>query len=156
MTAVLPLEPTFGRCRRCGKLSSLTAAFCPRCGIRLREVSDGLQAEVLDDEPVTGNWEILDSASPRGPWPVMSMPTIPPIPVIPKAPSLPFAPIVPNWSASRYGGRRKRIWLPILIGFFVVRGLAAVGTHTANVRSSAYSPTPPLHTTQVNVSHPRH
>src|SRR5690348_9222392 len=90
------------RCGRCGKMSPMTAAFCPRCGVRLRDVSALLQAEILDAEPVvpppppplpTGSWEVLDPP-PLRPSPV--------IPVIPKAPRpLSFAPPAPSWSAPR-------------------------------------------------------
>ena len=161
MTAgVMPLEPTLGRCRRCGRLSRLTAAFCPRCGIRLGEVPDALQAEILDDEPATGNWEILDSNPLRQPWPVMPIPPMPAIPVIPKARPLPFGSIAPSWSASRRPfARRNRIWLPIVIGFIIVRGMASVATHSSSARSYV-APTPPVPpippTYYQSASSPRH
>ena len=140
------------RCGRCGKMAPVTAAFCPRCGVRLRDVSPVLQAEVLDTEPVRAqeNWEVLDP------------PSIPPlraIPVIPKAPPLPRASAgpmwtgprpatPPSWSAPRPAApaTKKRPWVWILLGVFVIRGLAAVGTRTTTQSSSPprYTPSPPV------------
>src|SRR5215813_10837809 len=48
MTGVMEVQKE--RCGRCGKMSPVTAAFCPRCGVRLRDVSPILQA---DDPPGT-------------------------------------------------------------------------------------------------------
>src|SRR4051812_20268844 len=47
------------RCERCGKLSPVTAAFCPRCGRQLRPPP----ASWVEAEPVDPAWEILAEPS---------------------------------------------------------------------------------------------
>jgi hypothetical protein len=129
------------RCGRCGKVSPVTAAFCPRCGVRLRDVSPVLQAEVLDAEPVPQSWEVLE------PPPIRPIPAIP---VIPKAPPFPRGFAAPSWSGPQPMAppawssaprpttkpNKPRRWMWIMLGVFVVRAMSAFSTHSASSSSS--------------------
>jgi hypothetical protein len=152
------------RCGRCGKMSPVTAAFCPRCGVRLRDVSPVLQAEVLDAEPVapSPNWEVLDPP----PVPTFARPA----PVIPRAPipRASYTRATPTWTGPRptmSSGwspsptrvtpqpKKKSRWLWIGLAVFAFRATAAWNTHSSSTRSPNYpsynSPTPPARSTPV-------
>jgi hypothetical protein len=89
-----------------------------------------------------GQWEVLEP--PR----IASVYSIPGIPVIPPGPPLPGAYHRPTWSPLRVqpATKKKRPWLWIALGVFVIRALAAVSSSTSsNSRSSSNFtiPTPP-------------
>jgi hypothetical protein len=135
MTGAMAVETQKERCGRCGKMSPVTAAFCPRCGVRLRDVSPVLQAEVLDAEPVTDQWQVIpDRATP------------PPIPAIPlnrprstlgyAGPQPPPSPLTLR-GPQRAQPTRRKAWPLILIVIFVLRGFASYSSH-----SRTTTPTP--------------
>jgi hypothetical protein len=146
MAGAFAVETRIVRCGRCGRMSPVTASFCPRCGVRLRDVSPVLHAEILDAEPVPSLPPPLPRAQARGiqgQWEVLEPPriapvySIPGVPVIPPAPPLPGAYRRPTWSPTfRSQPKKRRPWLYIALGIFVIRALAAVGSHSSSDSNS--------------------